>query len=124
LIMAVATAIACSTFGLLLASICKSRMQLVALANLSILIMSALGGSMFPRFLMPEKLQKIGLVTINAWAIDGFHKIFWRGEPVWSLWPQVLVLVGLGALFFLSRGAGKLLEGRSRWPTRTPSPPQ
>jgi ABC-2 type transport system permease protein len=101
LIMTIATAIASSAFGLLLASICRSRMQLVALSNLSILMMSALGGSMFPRFLMPEKMQKFGLITLNAWAIDGFQKIFWREEPLWSIWPQVLVLAGLGVLFFV-----------------------
>ena len=101
LVMTFSTALACSTFGLLLASICRSRMQLVALSNLSILLMSALGGSMFPRFLMPETMQKIGLVTLNAWAIDGFQKIFWREEPVSSLWPQVTVLVGIGIVFFL-----------------------
>ncbi len=101
LLMTVATAIASSTFGLMLASVCRSRMQLVALSNLSILVMSALGGSLFPRFLMPEKMQKIGLVTINAWAFDGFQKVFWRDEPLWSLWPQVLVLTGLGVVFFL-----------------------
>ena len=101
LIMAVATAIASSTFGLMLASLCHSRMQLVALSNLSILVMSALGGSLFPRFLMPEKMQRFGLVTINAWALDGFQKVFWRDEPLWSLWPQVLVLTGLGVAFFL-----------------------
>ena len=101
LIMTVATAIAASTFGLLLASVSRSRMQLVAVANLSILVMSALGGSLYPRFLMPEGMQKFGLITINAWALDGFQKIFWRDEPLWHLWPQVLVLLGLGALFFL-----------------------
>jgi ABC-2 type transport system permease protein len=101
LIMTIATAIASSTFGLMLASVCHSRMQLVALSNLSILVMSALGGSLFPRFLMPEKMQKFGLVTINAWALDGFQKVFWRDEPIWSLWPQVLVLTGLGFVFFL-----------------------
>jgi ABC-2 type transport system permease protein len=101
LVMTVATAIAASTFGLLLASVCRSRMQLVAVANLSILVMSALGGSLYPRFLMPEGMQKLGLVTINAWALDGFTKTFWRDEPLWSLWPQVLVLTGLGVLFFL-----------------------
>jgi ABC-2 type transport system permease protein len=101
LVMTIATAIATSTFGLLLASFCRTRMQLVAVANLSILLMSALGGSFFPRFLMSEKLQKFGLLTINAWAIDGFQKIFWRDEPLVSIWPQVLVLVGLGVLFFV-----------------------
>ena len=100
-VMAVATAVATSTFGLLLASICKSRMQLVAVANLSILLMSAIGGSFYPRFLMSEKLQRFGLLTINAWAIDGFQKIFWRDEPLVSLWPQALVLTGLGVLFFM-----------------------
>ncbi len=101
LIMTVATAIAASTFGLMLASVSRSRMQLVALANLSILVMSALGGSLYPRFLMPEGMQKFGLITINAWALDGFQKVFWRDEPLWHLWPQVLVLTGLGVLFFL-----------------------
>ncbi len=101
LIMTFVTASACATFGLLLAAICRSRMQLVALSNLAILLMSALGGSMFPRFLMPEKMQKIGLVTLNAWAIDGFQKIFWRDEPVSSLGPQVAVLLGVTVVFFL-----------------------
>jgi ABC-2 type transport system permease protein len=50
---------------------------------------------------MSEKLQRFGLVTINAWAIDGFQKIFWRDEPLQALWPQVLVLVGFGLAFFL-----------------------
>ena len=101
LIMTVATALVSSAFGLMLASVCHSRMQLVALSNLSILLMSALGGSLFPRFLMSEKMQKVGLVTLNAWALDGFQKIFWRDEPVWSIWPQVAVLTVLAVAFFL-----------------------
>ncbi len=101
LIMTLATALVSSAFGLMLASVCRSRMQLVALSNLSILLMSALGGSLFPRFLMSEKMQKIGLITLNAWALDGFQKIFWRDEPLWSIWPQVAVLTVLGVVFFL-----------------------
>jgi ABC-2 type transport system permease protein len=99
-VMAVSTALAASAFGLLLAAICRSRMQLVALSNLVILVMSALGGSMFPRFLMPEGMQRVGLITLNAWALDGFQKVFWRDEPVLHLWPQVAVLLGAGVLFF------------------------
>ena len=101
IVMTIATSIATSTFGLMLASVARSRMQLVAIANLAILLMSALGGSMYPRFLMPPNMQKIGLLTLNAWAIDGFTKIFWRDQPVWSVWPQVLVLVAVGIVFFL-----------------------
>ena len=109
-IMTIVTAVASSCFGLLLAAMSRSRIQLVALSNLLILAMSALGGSMIPRYLLSDTVQKLGLVTLNAWAIDGFMKIFWRDEPVWSLWPQVFVLVVASALLFA--GARRLAR---RW---------
>ena len=64
-----------------------------------ILAMSAVGGSMFPRFLMSDTMQKFGLVTFNAWALDGYIKVFWRDQPVRDLWPQVLMLLALCAVF-------------------------
>jgi len=100
LVMAVVTALAASAFGLVLAALSRTRMQLVALSNMVILVMSALGGSMYPRFLMSEGIQKVGLVTLNAWAIDGFMKVFWRDEPLTALWPQVLFLAAAAALLF------------------------
>src|SRR5437870_12707493 len=101
IVMGVSSAVAVAAFGILLASICRSRAQLGALSTLVILVMSSVGGSMFPRFLMPEAMQKAGLLTINAWAIDGFTKVFWRDEPVAHLWQQVLVLLVSGIFFFL-----------------------
>jgi len=100
LVMGVSTAVAVAAFGLLLASICHTRAQLGALSTLVILIMSSIGGSMFPRYFMSESMQKAGLLTINAWAIDGFTKVFWRDEPISHLWPQVLVLVAIGVTLF------------------------
>ncbi|HEY3124013.1 MAG TPA: ABC transporter permease, partial [Thermoanaerobaculia bacterium] len=100
LIMTIVTAIACSCFGLVLAALSRSRMQLVALSNLLILAMSALGGSMIPRAMLSETVQKMGLVTLNAWAIDGFMKVFWRDEPIVNLWPQVAVLLAASLLLF------------------------
>jgi ABC-2 type transport system permease protein len=93
------TAAAASGFGLVLATLCKSRHQLGSLSTLLILIQSALGGSLFPRFLMSEELQQIGLFTFNAWALDGYLKVFWRDAPISALWPQLAVLAGLTALF-------------------------
>jgi ABC-2 type transport system permease protein len=46
-------------------------------------------------------MQKVGLITLNAWAIDGFQKVFWREEPIQNLAPQVLVLCGIALAFFL-----------------------
>lgn len=92
LLMAVPTALVCSAFGLVLAALCRTRKQLVAMSNLVILSISALGGSMFPRFLMPVALQKASLVFFNSWALEGFLKVFWREEPLWHLWPELAVL--------------------------------
>jgi ABC-2 type transport system permease protein len=100
LVMAVATALAASAFGLVLAALSRTRMQLVALSNLLILVMSALGGSMFPRYLLSESVQKVGLITLNAWAIDGFMKVFWRDEPLAALAPQVAFLLGAAVVLF------------------------
>lgn len=99
-VMTVVTALAASAFGLVLAALARTRMQLVALSNLVILVMSALGGSMFPRYLLSESVQKIGLVTLNAWAIDGFMKVFWREEPLTALLPQVAFLVAAALVLF------------------------
>ena len=100
-VMGLSTAFAVGAFGMLLASICRTRAQLGPLSTLVILIMSSIGGSMFPRFLMPEAMQKAGLLTINAWAIDGFTKVFWRDEPLPHLWPQVSVLLAVGIVLFV-----------------------
>ena len=77
-VMTVVTAAAAAALALMLATIARSRGQLSGFSTILILTMSALGGSMFPRFLMSETMQKIGLVTFNAWALDGYLKVFWR----------------------------------------------
>jgi ABC-2 type transport system permease protein len=111
-VMTVATAAAAAALGLVLAALARTRAQLSGFSTILILTMSALGGSMFPRFLMTETMQKIGLVTFNAWALDGYLKVFWRDASVWQLWPQVGVLASLAILFL---AAARLLA--RRWET-------
>ena len=98
-VMTAFTAAAAAGFGLMLATLARTRAQLSGMGTIIILTMSALGGSMFPRFLMSETMQKFGLLTFNAWALDGYLKVFWRDAPIVALWPQVLVLTGLTAAF-------------------------
>ena len=101
-VMTVATAGAAGALGLVLATLARSREQLSGFSTILVLTMSALGGSMFPRFLMSETMQKLGLLTFNAWALDGYLKVFWRDAALWQLWPQVLVLSGLTAAFLVT----------------------
>lgn len=111
IVMGICTAVAVAAFGMLLASVCRTRAQLGALSTLLILMMSAVGGSMFPRVLMSDALKRAGLWTINAWAIDGFTKVFWYDQPVSALWPQVTVLLAAAiALFAIARRLARRWE--------------
>lgn len=102
--MTAATAAAAAALGLVFATACRTRAQQHGIATIVILVMSAIGGSMFPRFLMPEAMQKVGLLTFNGWALDGYRNVFWRDMSVMELWPQLLVLTGATiVMLFISR---------------------
>jgi ABC-2 type transport system permease protein len=81
-IMTASTSAATSSFAIFLATLSKSRAQLSAFSVLIILSMSALGGSMIPRFAMSDRMKEIGQWTFNAWAIDGYQKVFWYQLPI------------------------------------------
>lgn len=101
-VMTTFTAAAAAAFGLLLATVSRSRAQLSGLSTTVILIMSALGGSMFPRFLMPETMKNVGLFTFNAWALDGYQKVFWYNRTIPELWQQVSVLAAITIVFLIA----------------------
>jgi ABC-2 type transport system permease protein len=92
LMMTAATAAAAAALALALAAACRSRAQLNAVSVVLVLSMSALGGSMVPRYLMSDSMQQWGRITFNAWAIDGFTKLFWRDLPAAELWPEIAVM--------------------------------
>ena len=101
LAMIFCTAFAVSSFGVFLVSIVKTRQQLSGISTLIIMTMSALGGSMIPLFIMPAFMQKIAVVSLNYWGIQGFYDIFWRNLPFIDILPRMLVLIGIGGVMLL-----------------------
>ena len=110
-LMTVVTALAASAFGIVLATICTSRAQLSGLSTIIILTMSALGGSMVPRFVMPAFMEQTAKFTFNGWALDGYLKVFWYNNPdhsvlqsLGALWLEVLVLSAMTVVFLILAG--------------------
>lgn len=93
-IMTASTAAATASFAMLLATLCRTRAQLNAASVVIILSMSAVGGSMIPRFAMSDRMKEIGQWTFNAWALDGYQKVFWYQQPLENLQDEVMALVG------------------------------
>jgi ABC-2 type transport system permease protein len=111
LVMAGCTSAATASFAMLMATLCRTRSQLQGTATVIILSMSAMGGSMIPRFVMSDRMKELGRWTFNAWALDGFQKVFWFQSPIESLRPEVTVLLGSSLVMSL---ATLLLSGRWR----------
>jgi len=93
-----ATAYACSSFGIVLASFAKSRQQVQGFSTIIVLVMSAMGGSMIPIFIMPELMQKLAVFTVNYWGIQGVYDIFLTNLPLTDITflSKVFVLIGIG----------------------------
>jgi ABC-2 type transport system permease protein len=98
ILMIIATAFAVSSLGIFLAAIAKTRQQAQNLSTIIILIMSAIGGSMIPLFIMPAILQKIAILSVNYWGIQGFYDIFWRFLPLKAILPKILILFAIGII--------------------------
>lgn len=99
LVMIVVTTLACSSLGILIAAICRNLNQVNGLSTLLILGMSALGGSMFPSFIMPKYIQSIGKFTLTYWAMKGFTDIFWRNLHIKDILTSVGILLGICLVF-------------------------
>ena len=84
-----AAAAAASGSGLLVASICTTKQQAQTISTFVVLVCSAIGGSMVPRFMMPPWLQDAGWYTPNAWAIEAYHGVLWRSEGLSELVPEL-----------------------------------
>jgi ABC-2 type transport system permease protein len=83
--------------ALALTAACRSREQAQPLTTFVVLLMAALGGSMAPRFLMPEAFRALGWITPHAWAIEAYQAVVWRAEFTSAVVVGWLVLAALGA---------------------------
>ena len=108
--ISVSSAVLAAGLGLLLVTGCQTRAQAQVLPTVVILIMSAIGGSMVPRFFMPHWLQQLGWATPNTWALEAYSGVFWRSEPALQLVPICFSLFGIGiAALGLSHWFGRRL---------------
>lgn len=108
---AICAAAASAGIALALAAACNTREQAQPISTFAFLILAAIGGSMAPRFLMPETLQTLGWLTPHAWVIEAYQTVLWRGLVNTTVVQAWTVLSGFAAAGFL---AALWIEGRRR----------
>ena len=99
LMVAVATALMASNFGLLIAALGRTPGATRGVSILATLMMVMLGGAWIPTFFFPAWLQKATVVVPTRWAIDGIDAMTWRGVGLSGAVLPTAVLLGFAALF-------------------------
>ena len=94
-LLSLSTCLATTGFGMLMGAYCRTAEQLDAIGTVVILAMSAVGGSMVPRWIMPEWMLPYGKLTINGWAYDGFIALV-RNEGLRGIADECAVLLAIG----------------------------
>ena len=89
-----------TSMGIFLGTLARSMPQLGLLVILVILPLVLLSGAVTPRESMPQIVQTIMEVAPTTHFVSLTHAIIYRGAGFDVVWPQFLVLIGIGALFF------------------------
>ena len=93
-----------ASIALFVASLTANAAQMHTVSTFIVLLFSAIGGSMVPRFMMPDWLQSLGRFTPNHWSIEAFYGILARGQSAVDLLNVWGILYG-GAVILLFAAA-------------------
>lgn len=100
---------AMTSLGIVLAALVRSEEQVNTFGMAVLLVFSAISGNFVPRVGFPDWLRTAGLITPNAWALEGFTKLGTGGGlgdiggELLALTIMTAVLFGVGVIRFRRR---------------------
>ncbi|SFL82990.1 ABC transporter permease [Marinobacter zhejiangensis] len=89
-----------TAIGILIGTVARTMPQFGLLLILTILPLQLLSGGITPRESMPELVQNIMLAAPTTHFVSMAQAILYRGAGIDVVWPQMLALAGIGAVFF------------------------
>ena len=98
LVMIMVTSLTMSSVGLIISAFSRTEEQAGGWQVVLILSMSAIGGAMFPSFLLPDFIKAISKVTPVFWAMQGFNDIFWRDQGLIGIALECGICLGMATL--------------------------
>ena len=89
---------ACTSFGMLIASISKTPAQANGIGTLTIIAMSAIGGAWFPVSFMAESVQIFSRLTVVYGSVEAIMLVMFEGKNLIQLLPVLGVLTLISML--------------------------
>nr|WP_100549597.1 MULTISPECIES: ABC transporter permease [unclassified Pseudomonas] len=93
---------ATTSMGIFFGTVARSMPQLGLLIILVLLPLQILSGGTTPRESMPELVQQIMLAAPTTHFVALAQAILYRGAGLTIVWPYMLAIAGIGALFFVA----------------------
>ena len=92
----------CSTgLGILIAAIARTEGQIGGMSALLLWTMGAVGGCLFPPFLLGGILDVLGKIVPHYWVIQAYQDLMVRGRALGDVTTEMLVLLAFSAVFFV-----------------------
>ena len=92
-----ALVLASASWGILVASLAKNSGQASALGMAINLVFAAVAGNFVPRVNYPQWLKDVGVITPNAWGIEGYMALI-NGGGFQEVRTAILVLISMAVL--------------------------
>ena len=109
---------AAAGLGLIVSVPCSTRRQQATVSTIIVLLLSALGGSMVPSFMLPEYMQNAGSFVFNWWAIQAFQQVLWYSVPGESI-GAAIGRIDLALLILVATALFGLVFARAIFRSRT-----
>lgn len=97
-ILSLSMIFAASGLAMLIASVFKTSSAANSASPPIIMIMSFLGGSMIPVYIMPPMLQNVAKITLNNWALNGYLKLMLNNGIQCAVIPSIVMII-MGVVF-------------------------
>ena len=94
-------AVVCAAAGLILGTVAKSPEQAPAIGVPVSIAFAMLGGCMWPLFIVPDTVRRVGHLTPHAWAVDGLVEVVFDGGSVGSIGAELAVLAAFAVVLSL-----------------------
>lgn len=90
-----------TALGILIATFARSMPQFALLMILVVLPLQMLSGASSPTESMPQAVQTVMLAAPTTHFVSLAQAILFRGAGLEVVWPQLVAIAAIGAVFFL-----------------------
>ncbi len=90
----IACSLAATSYGMMIACFARTSEQAHAFGAMSVVVLSIVGGVMIPRYVMPDFMQNVAMISPLYWGLESYVELIVRKAQLKDILPKIFVLLG------------------------------